>query len=64
MRPPTATARWLLPIIACGIATAGCRLVGSGKSHFMAVLHRIMQGDPTARGLPKLAGVTARNRRP
>ena len=30
---------------------------GSGKSHFMAVLHRIMQGDPTARGLPKLAGV-------
>ena len=30
MRPPTATARWLLPIIACGIATAGCRLVGSG----------------------------------
>ncbi len=37
---------------------------GSGKSHFMAVLHRSMQGDPTARGLPKLAGVTARNRRP
>ncbi len=30
---------------------------GSGKSHFMAVLHRIMQGDPTTRGLPKLAGV-------
>lgn len=30
MRPPTATARWLLPIVACAIATAGCRLVGSG----------------------------------
>lgn len=30
---------------------------GSGKSHFMAVLHRIMQGDPAARGLRKLAGV-------
>jgi hypothetical protein len=30
---------------------------GSGKSHFMAVLHRILQGDPAARGLPRLAHV-------
>jgi len=30
---------------------------GSGKSHFMAVLHRILQGDPAAYGLPRLAHV-------
>ena len=29
---------------------------GSGKSHFMAVLHLILQGNPTARGIPELAG--------
>ena len=28
---------------------------GSGKSHFMAILHLILQGDPTARGIPELA---------
>ena len=28
---------------------------GSGKSHFMAVLHLILQGNPTARGIPELA---------
>ena len=25
---------------------------GSGKSHFMAVLHLILQGNPAARGIP------------
>jgi hypothetical protein len=28
---------------------------GSGKSHFMAILHLILSGDPTARGIPELA---------
>lgn len=27
---------------------------GSGKSHFMAVLHLLLQGDPTARSIPQL----------
>lgn len=30
---------------------------GSGKSHFMAVLHLILQGHPAARGIPELAPV-------
>ncbi|MAX35346.1 phage resistance protein [Gimesia sp.] len=30
---------------------------GSGKSHFMAVLHLILQGNPTARGIPELAPI-------
>ncbi|MSR60009.1 MAG: phage resistance protein [Planctomycetaceae bacterium] len=30
---------------------------GSGKSHFMAVLHLILQGNPNARGIPELAPV-------
>lgn len=30
---------------------------GSGKSHFMAVLHLILQGNPAARGIPELAEV-------
>ncbi len=30
---------------------------GSGKSHFMAVLHLILQGNPAARGIPELAAV-------
>jgi hypothetical protein len=30
---------------------------GSGKSHFMAVLHLILQGNPAARAIPELAGV-------
>lgn len=34
---------------------------GSGKSHFMAVLHLILQGDPGARGIPELAGVITRH---
>jgi hypothetical protein len=32
---------------------------GSGKSHFMAVLHALLGGNPTARGLPDLAEVIA-----
>src|ERR1017187_9907726 len=30
---------------------------GSGKSHFMAVLHLILQGNTAARGIPELAAV-------
>ncbi|HEX6985894.1 MAG TPA: phage resistance protein, partial [Planctomycetaceae bacterium] len=30
---------------------------GAGKSHFMAVLHLILRGDPHARGIPELAPV-------
>lgn len=30
---------------------------GSGKSHFMAVLHLILQGNTEARGIPELAAV-------
>jgi len=30
---------------------------GSGKSHFMAVLHLILQGHPEARAIPELAAV-------
>jgi hypothetical protein len=30
---------------------------GSGKSHFMAVLHLILQGNPVARSIPELAPV-------
>ena len=30
---------------------------GSGKSHFMAVLHLILQGNPAARAIPELAAV-------
>ncbi len=32
---------------------------GSGKSHFMAVLHLLLQGNLTARGIPELAGTVA-----
>ena len=34
---------------------------GSGKSHFMAVLHLILQGNPAARGIPELAPVIAKH---
>src|SRR5215831_18805240 len=34
---------------------------GSGKSHFMAVLHAILGGSPAARGIPELAEVIARH---
>lgn len=33
---------------------------GSGKSHFMAVLHLLLAGTPQARALPGLQGVVAR----
>ncbi len=34
---------------------------GSGKSHFMAVLHLLLSGDPGARALPGLQHVVARH---
>ncbi len=34
---------------------------GSGKSHFMAVLHLILKGNPQARGIPELAGVISKH---
>ncbi|MEJ2147789.1 MAG: DUF6079 family protein [Acidobacteriota bacterium] len=34
---------------------------GSGKSHFMAVLTLLLQNNPTARSIPELADVVARN---
>jgi len=34
---------------------------GSGKSHFMAVLHLILQGNATARGIPELASVITKH---
>lgn len=34
---------------------------GSGKSHFMAVLHLILQGNAAARGIPELAPVIQRH---
>jgi hypothetical protein len=34
---------------------------GSGKSHFMAVLHLILQGNTAARGIPELASVVTKH---
>ncbi len=34
---------------------------GSGKSHFMAVLHLILQGNPSARSIPELAAVITKH---
>ncbi|MBK6942983.1 MAG: phage resistance protein [Planctomycetes bacterium] len=34
---------------------------GSGKSHFMAVLHLLLQHDADARAIPELAAVVAKN---
>src|SRR5262245_47160585 len=34
---------------------------GSGKSHFMAVLHLILKGNARARGIPELAPVIAKH---
>lgn len=34
---------------------------GSGKSHFMAVLHLLLQGNPAARSIPELAAVVAKH---
>jgi hypothetical protein len=36
---------------------------GSGKSHFMAVLDMLLEGDPTARSIAKLATVVSRSNR-
>jgi hypothetical protein len=36
---------------------------GSGKSHFMAVLHAILRGDPTARGKDGLADAVGKHTR-
>ena len=36
---------------------------GSGKSHFMAVLHLLLRHDPRARSIPELAAVVARHDR-
>jgi hypothetical protein len=35
---------------------------GSGKSHFMAVLHLILSGNTRARGIPELAGVISKHK--
>ncbi|NLY00515.1 MAG: hypothetical protein GXY83_30840 [Rhodopirellula sp.] len=34
---------------------------GSGKSHFMAVLHQLLEGNPDARAIKELAGVVAKH---
>lgn len=34
---------------------------GCGKSHFMAVLHLILKGNPTARSIPELASVITKH---
>jgi hypothetical protein len=34
---------------------------GSGKSHFMAVLHLLLQGNPQARGITQLASAVAKH---
>ena len=34
---------------------------GSGKSHFMAVLHLLLRGNPKARAIPELAAVVAKH---
>lgn len=33
---------------------------GSGKSHFMAMMHLVLTGDPAARSIPGLAGVVSK----
>jgi hypothetical protein len=47
-----------------GDASKACYLhgsFGSGKSHFMAVLHLLLQGTPAARSIPELAAVVAKH---
>ncbi|MGI6418249.1 MAG: DUF6079 family protein [Thermoguttaceae bacterium] len=34
---------------------------GSGKSHFMAVVHLVLEGNTAARAIPELAGVVSRH---
>jgi hypothetical protein len=56
-----------LGLIKSAVATSTSRAAyldgpsGSGKSHFMAVLHAILRGDPEARGKEGLAEVVARH---
>lgn len=45
MRPPPATAPWLLPTLAVVLAAAGCRLLGSA-----AVVHDASRDEPTTIG--------------
>src|SRR5262245_26830864 len=56
-----------LGLIKSGVETLASRAAyldgsfGSGKSHFMAVLHAILHGDPEARGKIGLADVVAKH---
>jgi len=56
-----------LGLIKSAVATSTSRAAyldgpsGSGKSHFMAVLHAILRGDPEARGKKGLAEVVAKH---
>ena len=56
-----------LGLIKSAVETSGSRAAyldgsfGSGKSHFMAVLHAILRGDPDARGKKGLADVVAKH---
>jgi len=52
-----------LSMIRSAVANRTCKAAflhgsfGTGKSHFMAVLHLILQGNPAARGIVELAPV-------
>ena len=56
-----------LNVIKAGIqenTSKGCYLhgsFGSGKSHFMAILNLLLQGNTRARSIPELAGVISRH---
>ena len=56
-----------LGLIKSAVETSGSRAAyldgsfGSGKSHFMAVLHAILRGNPEARGKKGLADVVAKH---
>jgi len=56
-----------LDVIKAGIeadTSKGCYLhgsFGSGKSHFMAILNLILQGNASARSIPELAGVISKH---
>ncbi len=56
-----------LDLIKAGVqdnTSKGCYLhgsFGSGKSHFMAILNLILQGNPKARSIPELSSVIAKH---
>ena len=56
-----------LGLIKSAVETSGSRAAyldgsfGSGKSHFMAVLHAVLRGNPEARGKKGLANVVAKH---